>query len=296
MESSTRASRPPAARRLWELYETLHDVVYFTPECRAAASGLGLRGFWMGYFALRAAPLGPVACEPVTALFYGFHSDRVARALPDAWIYASPDQALQARERGAAEALRRLCGSLVDDSELLAETVDLAWRAACSIDVAGRPLGGANRAVPRPADPVAALWQACTTLREHRGDGHVAVLVTRGISPVQSHLLKAAAGENEPELLRDARNWPADTWNDTLADLQRRGWLSDITALAPAGHAEHLEIEDLTDRAAAAPWIAIGDDATDRLAELLTPLADAITNSGALPSGNPTGLTRPSRP
>ncbi|GAB2486836.1 helix-turn-helix domain-containing protein [Jatrophihabitans fulvus] len=47
------------ARRMWALFEPLHDVVYFSPESPAAAKDLGLKGFWMGYFAFRAAPPAP---------------------------------------------------------------------------------------------------------------------------------------------------------------------------------------------------------------------------------------------
>ena len=53
------------ARRLWATLETIHDVVYFAPGVRDAGVGLGLRGFWMTYFAFRAAPLGAVGAEPV---------------------------------------------------------------------------------------------------------------------------------------------------------------------------------------------------------------------------------------
>ena len=48
------------ARRLWAALETLHDVTYFADAVRPAGIELGLKGFWMTYFAWRAAPLGPV--------------------------------------------------------------------------------------------------------------------------------------------------------------------------------------------------------------------------------------------
>ncbi|MBK5222297.1 MAG: hypothetical protein JJE52_05385 [Acidimicrobiia bacterium] len=49
-----------ATARLWVLVEHLHAVVYFAPQARAAYEPLGLRGFWRGYFAGRAAPMGAV--------------------------------------------------------------------------------------------------------------------------------------------------------------------------------------------------------------------------------------------
>ena len=52
-----------AARRWWLAFEPVHAVVYFDPECLAAVDGLGFRGFWMGYFAGRAAPFGAVGPE-----------------------------------------------------------------------------------------------------------------------------------------------------------------------------------------------------------------------------------------
>ncbi len=60
----------------------------------------------------------------------------------------------------------------------------------------------------------------------------------------------------------------------------------------PAGQAEHAEIEDRTDAAAAAPWTALGEEDTQRLAALLEPLAGTIVDSGALPPRHPVGLSR----
>jgi hypothetical protein len=57
------------ARRLFDRYEPVHAVTYFAPEARAALDALGYRGFWMGYFAARSAPLGMVPREVVTAVF-----------------------------------------------------------------------------------------------------------------------------------------------------------------------------------------------------------------------------------
>ena len=76
------------ARRFFDRLEPVHTVTYFAPEARAALDALGYRGFWMGYFAARSAPLGVVPAEVVSALFYnfapGFSPGRVAMALPAA--------------------------------------------------------------------------------------------------------------------------------------------------------------------------------------------------------------------
>ena len=55
------------ARALWWALEPYHAVVYFAPDAKSTYEAIGLKGFWMGYFASRAAPLGPVPAEVVTA-------------------------------------------------------------------------------------------------------------------------------------------------------------------------------------------------------------------------------------
>src|ERR1044072_1811105 len=57
------ARQPRLARRFFDRYEPVHAVTYFAPEARTALDALGYRGFWMGYFAARSAPLG-VAAPP----------------------------------------------------------------------------------------------------------------------------------------------------------------------------------------------------------------------------------------
>lgn len=58
------------ARRLWLRLEPVHDVIYFSPRSLEQAGRLGLRGYWMGHFAFRAAPLGPVGPAVVTSVFW----------------------------------------------------------------------------------------------------------------------------------------------------------------------------------------------------------------------------------
>lgn len=278
------------ARRMWMLVEPIHVVTYFAPEARAAADALGMRGFWMGYVAQRSAPLGDVGAAVVTAAFFGFHPDRIAGVLPDAWHLTTRADALAARMAGADAALRRLWGDT--DADATAEAAELAWRAAAAADCAGRVLAAANQALPRPDAPHLALWQATTTLREHRGDGHVAALVARGVTPLGSHLIKAAAGEADPRALRLGRKFDEAAWAEGAATLRDQGVLTADGRLTDAGERLHAEIEDATDAAAAAPWRALGDAATARLADLLAPLAAAVLDSGTFPQPNPVGFVR----
>jgi hypothetical protein len=285
------AGEAASARKGWELLEPVHDVVYFAPGLRDFTDAAGFRGFFMAYFAMRAAPLGTVNADTVTATFFGFHANRVHRAIPEAWRRMTPAATLELRLRWVDRAMRHLLGEAVLASDEMREAANLAWIAAQGCDIAGRPLAAGNRALPRPDDAHLALWQAATTLREHRGDGHVAVLVARGISPAQAHMVKAAAGEADGNVLRDGRGFPADEWDDAAEQLRTAGWLDKSGALSEAGWATHRDIERHTDMAATTPWTTLGRQRSARLQDLLRPLTRMIERSGIIPQPSPTGLS-----
>jgi hypothetical protein len=89
-----------AARAMWTMFEPVHDVTYFVPEALSAFTEAGLRGYWRGYFAGRAAPLGAARAAVVTASFYNFAPAFVGRAIPAVWDLITPEQ---------AEAVHRAC-------------------------------------------------------------------------------------------------------------------------------------------------------------------------------------------
>src|SRR6202041_316401 len=200
---------PGLARRFFDRYEPIHAVTYFAPEARAALDGLGYRGYWMGYFAARSAPLGTVAPEVVTAIFYNFAPERVAKALPTAWQIAGPEAALRARQDSAVAALRRYG---LDADENVTTAAELAGKAARQAPLEGRPLFAANRALPWPDEPLAALWHAATLLREHRGDAHVALLSAAGVSGRECNVLQAAAGLIPRDYIARTCDYDDATW------------------------------------------------------------------------------------
>ena len=272
---------------MWQLLEPVHAVTYFDPAAREPLRLLGIDGFWAGYVIQRAAPLGPVGPALATASFFGFHPRRAAAVLPDAWLRLSPADALQARSCGATTALApHSAGIRVE------ELADLLWRAAAAADCEGRVLAAANQAIARPIEPLAALWQATTTLREHRGDGHVATLISHGIGPIEAMQLKVAAGESRAEDLRLGRGWSEQDWDAAALHLQALGWVSD-GRLTTDGHRARSDVEAVTDAAARRPWDALGADETERAAELLGPVARAVWASGVVPPSNPVGVGAP---
>jgi hypothetical protein len=278
------------ARRAWQRFEPLHGVVYFAPEVRAATDALGLKGGWMSYFGCRAAPLGAVPPAVVTAIFHGFHPDMVARAIPDAWAYASPDQLIAARLAAVDQAYRRLLGDSVAD---LGEIAELAGAAAASVDTAGRPLGAANAALPVPDEPHLALWHATTVLREHRGDGHVTTLVSEGVGPCEALVLMVAVGRATAPLLRAARKWCEDEWAAAEDSLATRGLVDADGRATEAGWALRREIERRTDRLALRPYVVLGEERTEDLLRDLYALADRVIAAGGVPMPNPIGTTWP---
>jgi hypothetical protein len=282
---------PATARRLWALGEPFHALTYFADESRMAAEAAGLTGFWAGYFALRAAPLGPAGPAVVTATFGSFAPQFVARRVPAVWDAVPPAGALTARLAGVDAAVRRALPGWPGSAEAR-ETADLARRAAEAIDVPGRPLAAANADLPWPGEPHLVLWQALTTLREHRGDGHLAVLLQRDLLGLPALVLIAAAGICPAGWLQKARGWDEDSWAAAAGQLTERDLLID-GELTAEGLAVRAGVEADTDRLALAPWTALGDVGCDRLAELLAPVRRAVLAAGDWPAGNPIGVPDP---
>jgi hypothetical protein len=280
---------PELARHLYDRFEPVHTVTYFAPEARAALDNLGYRGFWMGYFAARSAPLGRVAPEVVTAVFYNFAPGRVAKALPAAWEIAGPLEALRAREESAVAALRRY--GLTDD-ENVRTAAQLAGSAARRALVDGRPLFAANVALPWPTDPVAALWHATTLLREHRGDGHVAVLTAAGVSGRESNVLHCAAGTVPPDYMKRARHYDDAEWRACEGSLASRGLLADDGSLTPAGRDLKNDMETSTDALALHAFDGLDDAEVEALFDALTPIARTVFEGGDMPAVTPMSLRR----
>ncbi|MGX9791741.1 SCO6745 family protein [Mycobacterium sp. MMS18-G62] len=280
--------QPSLARRFFDRFEPVHAVTYFAPEARSALDELGFRGFWMGYFAARSAPFGIVPSEVVTAAFYNFTPERVAKALSAAWQVASPADALRVREESAVAALRRY-GVTDDDAKVAA---DLAEKAARSAPLDGRPLFAANLALEWPGEPLGRLWHAVTLLREQRGDGHVAVLVTHSVSGRESNVLHAAAGRVPKELIMRSRDYDEDSWRHYHERLGRRGLLDADGELTDAGRDLKQRIEDTTDELALSALDGLDDGEVETLFRTLTPITRKVIAAADVPAATPMGLSR----
>lgn len=277
---------PMVARKTWQTLEPVHGMIYFAPEGREAYSAAGLRGNRMGYFASRAAAMGPVPADVVIATFFNFEPSLVRASIPEAWTLATPERVLAARLDAVDRALRRAWGDDVIASPDLSEAVALARIAALAATEhpAGRPLFAGHAALPWPDEPHLALWHAQALLREFRGDGHIAMLVSEGLSGIEALVLHEATGEISSPILQTSRAWPDDEWTAAIERLTTRGFLElgEELRLSDAGRSHRRYVEDRTDALAVVAYAPLGDDGAQRLREISRPLSRAVIDAGLL--------------
>ena len=272
---------------MWHCIEHLHAVTYFDEGCRAANREAGLAGFWMGYFTSRAAPLGPVGPGVVEAVFFNFSPAMVRRAIPSAWSLADPSDLVDRRRRSAANALRRIVPEI---GQAATEVVPVLAGCTARAPGEGRPLFSANRDLGVAADPVEVLWQLATTLREHRGDGHVAVLCAHGLSGLEAHQLIAAEHGTPPSLFRTSRGWSEDEWARSARGLVASGLLDADGRMTGEGARLRAAVEERTDALACSAYQHLEETGLARLVRVLRPPAVAVARSGVIPYPNPMGL------
>ncbi|MGW2156922.1 MarR family winged helix-turn-helix transcriptional regulator [Nonomuraea sp. NPDC001699] len=260
-------------RHMAELVEPIATAT-FSEVANEAFLAVGMRNYWDGYFAGRAAPLGTAPPEVVHAVFYNFADGEVARHIPWVWGKITPQEAITVRERGSAAALRQMIGELADSPGLVRAT-DLAIRAAFSAPTEGRPLYAGLRALDVPEEPVARLWHVATLLREHRGDGHNAALLAHGIGGTEAHVLMALSLGMRAEEFGRVHHLPKAQLAAVVDGLRDRGLVDADGGFTPAGRETKQRIEALTDDLAAPAYDVLSADELDELAAGLQPIAAA---------------------
>lgn len=272
-------------RRCHAVLEPLHSLIYFAPEADGALSETGLRPGRMTYFASRAAPMGAVSAGVVTATFYNFNPDLVAKHIPRAWTLASPEAIVEARFRLADKVLRRLLGDDVADSVDVEEAALLAKRAAQACQAPGRPLYAAHAELEYPAAPLISLWHSITLLREYRGDGHLAALLDAKLSGLEAQISHQATGKGfTAEFAQASRGWSAELWAAGIAGLQERGLLDEHGGLTEAGQDLRRNIEERTDEMSRSPLESLGEADLTRLTEIGHGLTRRVQAAGAFPA------------
>ena len=241
-----------------------------------------MRGFWRGYFAGRAAPLGAASAAVVTASFFNFAPAFVARAIPGVWELITPDEALRVRLAGATEALREPVRP--GGKPTAAAAADLLWRAIGELDFSGRVLAAADAALPVPGDgsgpALAGGHRGCAST----GATGISRPSRRRTSTAVRPWSCGAAWTCGGRTCSRCGAGPTRQWDDALARLAERGWVGADGELTSAGLEAHAAVENATDWAAARPWARLGAQATAELANVLTPLAQACASRSPTPA------------
>ncbi|WUW20235.1 hypothetical protein OG521_05310 [Streptomyces sp. NBC_01463] len=276
---------PRAGRRCHNALNPLHSALYFSPDLGKELGGIGIDDPAAAYFAARAAALGAVGPGTVTATFYNFNHELVARHVPAVWDIASPGEVLAARLRAADSTLRRLLGEEIIASPEMAEAAQLALRATEGCTRHARPLYAAHADLPVPEQPHLAYWHAATLLREHRGDAHLAALLAAGLDPLEALVSHTATGKGmAPRWILATRGWRRTDWEDASARLRERGLLTAEGELTEEGTALRAGVEESTDRMDLAPYEHLGGAGAARLTELGRGFLATAFAAGAFPA------------
>ncbi|MGV9881389.1 SCO6745 family protein [Streptomyces sp. NPDC003006] len=282
---SAAAPHPRAGRRCHNVLNSLHSTHYFSPDVTREMAGLGITHPNAVNFAVRAAALGAVSAGTVTAAFYNYKHELVAEHVPSVWSTAAPREVLGARMRAVDATLRRLLGEEAVASPEMAEAAGLALRATDACSRTARPLYSAHADLPVPEEPHLAYWYAATLLREHRGDGHLTVLLGAELDGLEAMVTHTATGKGiAPKWVLSTRGWNRQEWDAAVERLRGRGLLDGDGELTEAGVALRRDVEAETDRLDRAPYEHLGAAGVERLTELGTVFLGAALQAGAFPA------------
>ncbi|MBP8536067.1 hypothetical protein [Streptomyces sp. MK37H] len=269
-----------AVRKVSLTINATHLFIYFIPEAPEEAAKLGVTEYGLAYFAFRSAPMGVVPWQVTLAAFYNF-SPRSVQAMAGVWDTATPEQWQAARFAAVDRALQRVDVNFTTDQ--IAEARSLIDPVVASADYAGKTMAAANASVPLPSDPLVALWQQITVVREWRGDAHFIVGAANDLGPCDCNVLQTATGHFPEAIARATRLWNDEEVAAATARLVARGWLNADGTATDAGIAAREQIEDETDEHCAALWTPIGDANVRRLTSLIMPIHDTFTAAGTYP-------------
>ena len=131
----------------------------------------------------------------------------------------------------------------------------------------------ALRAIPVPDDVVTRLFHAASLLREHRGDGHIAALMSEGVGRLEAHVLLALDMGMPAEKFGRIHHLPAEQIAAVIDGMRDRGLIGPDGWLSEQGRLVKQRVEMRTDDLAAAPYESLASDELDELVAALEPLA-----------------------
>ena len=206
---------------------------------------VGLQG-WELYFLARHGVLGDVDADVVTAGAYVFPQEHVRTNWEAARKKLTPTEGITLYLPLLHEWAHENLSGFTEVGRL----TELAWRIIDQAEVLGLPLFAGWRAVPLPADPVAALGQTFNVLREHRGSCHGLAMVALGLSPLMAILTAEGGQQNAEEY-----GWQPPFPQPSAVDRELRARVEEFTdqlvarAYGGLNGAEQAEFADLISRA-----------------------------------------------
>jgi hypothetical protein len=291
---TTAEGRACVARTMWASAEPFALFGLACPEMFEAMSALGVpRGAL--FLAVRGAPLGRASAGAVAASFHAFPRSRFEDRLLPVWDITTPEAVIDASHSAITAMAARVLDAPLDDVSACA---DLLVTVAGRLDTSGRPLAAGNQAIATPDDPWARLWRAWMTLREYRGDAHVATLVSHDLAADEAQVLSTgwAGGDYDVDMLRTTRFLTDDVWSAAVEALHARG-LVDATG-TPTEQGRDLRglIEQQTDTACMRAWSQLTPADLARVHALTLALSSSIVDAGLFPARTAVGAPWPPPP
>jgi hypothetical protein len=226
----------------------------------------------------RAAALGDPPAAVVLAAF-GTWEPNLLTGLHEAGRQAcGRDRLLAVRQSSVIESLTKVLG--VADDEVV-PVADALRQAVDAVDGTGRPLFSGVRALGWPDEPVGVLWRACEALRERRGDGHLAVYTTAGLTSVEMHTLLELWLGTPLGSHSGIYGWSPTSVADSVARLEAKDLVA-AGQLTARGLKVRETIEAQTD-ALEEPVVAALGAAIDDVIEKLNTWSAACVAAGAYP-------------
>lgn len=291
-DESATAPLSAAARRLGSVLEPIAGQVYFSPECHANYVALGFaaspgeaNGVALpdgpAYFTSRGSLLGQVPGQVVAAAFGVFNPDAVVAAVTAGWALTDAATICRARDDGAIAQLRRILG---DEPDGIRRTHELLSHAVAPLRPEGRALFAGLLAQPTPDTILGQVWRLADTLREYRGDSHIAAWISAGFDATEIGMLSELWWGLPARSYSRTRAWTDAQFDAAGERLAARGMLDD-GALTEAGRAAREAVELDTDAQMAGALGALDGDVGE-LCDLLEPWGAKVRAArGYLPSG-----------
>jgi hypothetical protein len=237
-DPGTSAWQTPA-RSLRDAIEPIATICFWSEPAYQRYAELGL-DFLEGYVWARSSVLGEPEGSVVASAFGVFEPGLIAALYDSARAKCS-------------------LGQVIAEPDGLDAAIGVLRRGLAAANSYGRPMHAGLSALPWPERPLGQLWHVCTMLREHRGDGHLAVCVSNGLNGLSANILTELMVGWEPLAYTATRGWSAEAMDAEFAGLESRGLAAD-GKLTDEGRQLRWDIEEDTDRLVQPVVDAIGDE------------------------------------